>query len=222
MTLDRLASSPTMPSVPSELDHLVYGAPDLDSAVEALEALLGVRATPGGRHEGVGTHNALIALGESAYLEVIAPDPTQPPPGRPRPFGLDRLVKPRLVTWAIKAPGIDAAVERARAAGHDPGEVRAMSRATPDGRRLEWRLATPREPVCAGLVPFLIDWGETPSPATTAAQGCRLAALWAEYPNPRALRAYLRTLGVELEVRLSPRPRLVATMECPRGVVELA
>ena len=211
-----------MEPVPPQLDHLVYAAPALDSAVEALDALLGVRATPGGRHEGVGTHNALIALGESAYLEVIAPDPSQPPPERPRPFGLDSVTKPRLVTWAIKAPAIDTAVERARTAGHDPGEVRVMSRATPDGRRLAWRLATPREPVCAGLVPFLIDWGATESPATSAAQGCRIIRLHAEYPNPRALRFYLRAVGVELEVRLSPRPRLVATIECPRGVVEFA
>lgn len=208
--------------IPRQLDHLVYAAPELDSAVDAIEGLLGVRATPGGRHEGVGTHNALVALGEAAYLEIIAPDPSQPSPERPRPFGLDSLATARLVTWAIKAPGIRAAVERARAAGYDPGEVRSMSRATPDGGRLEWQLATPREPVCAGLVPFLIDWGETPSPAATAAPGCRLMALRAEYPNPGALRFYLAAAGGELEVILSPRARLVATIACPRGTVELA
>lgn len=209
--------------VPTLLDHLIYAAPDLDDAVDALAGLLGVRAAPGGRHEGMGTHNALIALGEDCYLEVIAPDPSQPVPPQPRPFGLDSLAKPRLLTWAIKTADIDAAVARAREAGYEPGDVRAMSRATPDGGRLEWRLALPRSPVCGGLVPFLIDWGDTPSPAKTAAQGCTITALRAVYANPRALRFYLRAVGIEaLEIRPWDRAQLIATIETPHGVVELS
>ena len=36
------------------VDHLVYATPDLDSGVEEIEKLLGVRATPGGQHPGRG------------------------------------------------------------------------------------------------------------------------------------------------------------------------
>lgn len=57
------------------IDHLVYAAPDLEEGIARLERLLGVRASPGGQHLAWGTRNALIALGDEVYLEIIGPDP---------------------------------------------------------------------------------------------------------------------------------------------------
>jgi hypothetical protein len=203
------------------IDHLVYAVSDLEAGIRDLEQRLGVRATPGGSHRGLGTRNALLALGPDVYLEIIGPDPDQAEPSRPRPFGVDALQAGRLVTWAVKASDLERRVERARSAGFDPGEVRAMSRDRPDGVRLEWRLTLRAEPAGNGLVPFLIDWGATPSPASTAARGCRLIALRAEHAQCAAVAALLYALDVELAVDPAPAVALVAILDTPRGRVEL-
>jgi hypothetical protein len=50
------------------VDHLVYATADLDRGVAEIELLLGIRASPGGRHPAWGTRNALVALGSMSYL----------------------------------------------------------------------------------------------------------------------------------------------------------
>ena len=216
------------------VDHLVYGAPDLTAAMARLEALLGVAATPGGRHEGRGTHNALLALGAGVYLEIIAPDPAQSAPLAPRPFGLDHLTAPRLVTFAVHAASRPADANpaspasrleqwrrRALARGYDPGPVVAGGRRRPDGTLLRWHLCQHEELPFAGVVPFLIDWGTTPSPAATAPAGCRLQELQATHPEPVAVRAALRALEVPVPVREGAAPALRATVATPGGRIVL-
>ena len=204
------------------LDHLVYATPDVDATVEELAAVLGVRAGAGGRHAGIGTRNALLDLGDGTYLEVIGVDreaDARPPEG-PRPFGLDRIEQPRLAAWAAGTDDIGERVARARAQGYDPGSVRPMSRLRPDGVELHWRL-TPPSAEAIELVPFLIDWGETPHPSTTAPAGCRLVGFSGEHPEPEAVRCQLDSLGVELSVKAAGAAVLIAVVEGPGGVVEL-
>ena len=78
-----------------------------------------------------------------------------------------------------------------------------------------------------GLVPFLISWDPTCAdflPPNTAVAGCTLTALRAESPAPAAVTPLLRAVGIEpsaLSLTRGERPRLVATLETPRGTVEL-
>lgn len=205
------------------IDHLVYGTPDVEKSVDELEALLGVRAVPGGKHTGAGTHNALISLGDGVYLEIIGPDPEQTPPGdRPMPFGVDKLERGRLVTWAAKCHDLDARVRRAREAGYDPGSPQPMSRKTPDGGELKWTLTRAPEAVGDGLVPFLIDWGETPHPSANCPGGCSLVRLRGEHPNAHNVMDALLALDEHLSIIPGPEPKLVAIIRTPKGEIELS
>lgn len=205
----------------SRVDHIVYAAPDLDRGVAEIEKLLGVRATAGGQHPGRGTRNALIALGPTSYLEIIAPDPQQPSPKEPRPFGLDGLRQSRLVAWFVTSRDLEQLRSEALRNGVQLGEVRSGSRRRPDGVELVWQFTDPAVVLGDGVVPLFINWGESPHPAHTAPKGATLVSLRAEHPKLRDVSAMLRHLGVDLPVTEGQSPALIAVIEGPRGRVEL-
>jgi len=208
-------------AVLSRVDHLVYAAPNLATAVEHVERVLGVKSVVGGQHPGGGTRNALIGLGDETYLEIIGPDPEQPPPIRPRRFGIDELKSPRLVTWAVKSIDLEATTEKAKTYGFDLGEVQSGSRRRPDGVMLAWRLTISRTLTADGIVPFFIDWGKTQHPANGLAKGCKLVALRAEHPNAKAIKTGLSGLGLNIRIDTGSAPALIATIQTPQGQVEL-
>jgi hypothetical protein len=189
------------------IDHLVYAAPDLAAAVADLEARLGVLARPGGKHVGLGTHNALLALGPRTYLEIIAPDPEQPEPAAPRPFGVDGI------------SDIERAVAEARARGYDPGDVTDAQRVGPTGVTLRWRLTL--SAMSGGPVPFLISWGDSEHPAASAPHGLTLESFHLEHPDPPSLAGPLAALGADVEVRPASRAAMVAHVNGPTGGVTL-
>ena len=208
-------------AVLSRVDHLVYAAPNLASGVENVERILGVKSVVGGQHPGGGTRNALIGLGDETYLEIIGPDPEQPPPMQPRRFGIDDLKSPRLVTWAVKSTDLEATTQKAKTYGLDLGEVQSGSRRRPDGVLLAWRLTVSRTLTADGIVPFFIDWGKTQHPANSLQKGCKLVSLRAEHPNAEAIKTALSGLGLNIRIDPGSTPELIATIQTPRGQVEL-
>lgn len=203
------------------IDHLIYGAPDLDRGMDEIERRLGVRPARGGRHPQYGTRNALLALGEETYLEVMAPDPELPVPEKGTLFSLDELEEPRLVAWALRCEEIEAVAGRARAEGVGLGRVEAGSREQPDGTTVSWRLTDPRAVPLDGAVPFLIAWGETPHPARSAPDGGELVGLEIRHPDPGGVRDALRVLGVEMPVAAGPGARLAAAIRTGERRLEL-
>lgn len=205
----------------SRVDHIVFAVPHLDGAAATLEMRLGIRPSPGGRHEGRGTRNVLIALGDRSYLEILGPDPEALAPDRPRWFGVDRLAAPRLAGWAAAGKDLETLVAEAARRGVRLGDVEAGSRRRPDGVLLSWHFTDPAAAVAGGIVPFFIDWGESPHPADSAARGATLVGFHAEHPDPEKVSEMLAAVGIALEVRGAAAPALVAELDTPRGRVEL-
>ena len=199
------------------VDHLVWATPDLDDTVARVREEWGIEPTVGGSHDGLGSRNVLLALGGATYLEIVGPDPAQPDPPGPRPFGIDDLREPTLVAWAAGVPDIDLWIEWARRRGVDPGDAFAMQRTTPDGRVLQWRLTAP--PADGdGVLPFLIEWpGATP--AATAARGCELVSLDLAHPDP-AIASRLAEYAVPVGIARGDRA-LTATILTPTGIITL-
>jgi len=125
------------------------------------------------------------------------------------------------VTWAVAASDLEGIVASSAQNGITLGNIISGGRTRTDGVELRWRYTDPLRLIADGIVPFFIDWADSPHPAQTAAQGASLAALRAEHPQPEAVREMLRALGCEMPVLPAPQPALIATIDCPRGRIEL-
>ena len=138
------------------LDHVILAVPDLDHAAEALERVLGLRATRGGRHPTLGTENALVPVG-GAYLELVAVADEQA--AATSAFGRSALAArndgPRFTGWVARTDDLDAAA--------DGGRIVALSRETPDGGRITWRMAALERLGDEGVLPPLLSWDDEAS-----------------------------------------------------------
>ena len=195
-------------------------APTLEGGVEYVADCLGVLPVPGGVHPRMGTHNALVRLGTSQYLEVIAIDPSAPRPSRPRWFELDRLFDqtPRLATWMILTSNLAGALARVSL---PLGPAEEMSRGT-----LAWRVTMPADGrlVLDGSAPGVIQWSGSGHPSAMLPEsGCALLDLTVQHKSIEQVEALLREVDFDGPVTLrTPEgedgSRLCARIQTPHGV----
>jgi hypothetical protein len=127
---------------------------------------------------------------------------------------VDEVIEPTMAAWAVAVGDIDAAVATARAAGYDPGDPASMERTQPDGSTLSWRLTPP----LSRAMPFLIEWGSSVHPSTTAAPGLELVELQASHPSPGPFAERLAALGVTMGV-LHGSEMLIVELRGPLGTL---
>lgn len=188
------------------LDHVIYGARDLDAAARRFRDEFGLDSVPGGEHAGLGTANRIVPLGGD-YLEIMG---VVDPEGALAQWVLGMIAGgERLIGWCVRTD--DVAVVATRL-GEEPV---AMSRARPDGTALSWRLAGLPGAMGDPSLPFFIQWddlsqhpGKTPAAHAAAPNGIS----WIEVAgDPAAVAA--RIGAAALPVRVSagePGVRAVA------------
>lgn len=134
------------------IDHLILCVPDLEDAASEL-ASLGLSSVPGGRHQGHGTANRIVPLGEN-YLELVTVIDGEEAAGSV--FG----------TWVAGRVSASLEVDLLALRTDDLAEVCSrlgiepeppMSRVRPDGIELTWELAGLNEALVRSL-PFFIQW----------------------------------------------------------------
>lgn len=208
------------------LDHLTIIAPSLAEGVEHVRACLDLDIPYGGTHPEMGTHNHVLRLGEAIYLEVIAIDPSAPPPSGPRWFGLGDLEAvrsywangERLRGWVARTDDIDAVL-----IGHGKllGNKTRVSRG---GRYSHFSLLPNGGLPLGGVLPSVIDRaGRNPPSMTMSDHGARLRDLVLEHPFPAKVTALYEELGIRNppHVQEGPRARCFATIDTAHGVKTL-
>jgi len=207
------------------LDHIVIAHPNLDQAREEFADLTGCAPAYGGPHVGGGTHNALVSLGDSVYVELISPDPDQlgSDQGDKKGGLADRLSALRgsqLLAWAARSSSLDevgAAINQ-RDAGIKASAPFAMARKQPDGTTLNWQLMNLSQHELAGFAPFYIDWLRCPHPTTTNPVAGQFESFVIRHPD-NALQALAE--GVDNVVAETGAPQAVLRFTAPKGVVEI-
>ena len=207
------------------LDHLVVAAATLADGIDYVAAATGAMPAIGGRHVAMGTHNALLRLSDSTYVEIIAVDPDAPKPARPRWFDLDQVAlqgelaeRPQLVCWVARTDDIEAA---ATASPMPLSAVHSMQRGD-----FRWRITVPDDGSRPGrgLLPTLIQWDVPTHPATQLPRsGVTLAQLAATHPEPEPLREALAALGLggTIAITYDRDLRIAAMLRTLRGPVTI-
>lgn len=203
------------------LDHIIILIGSLEPFGNEFEAATGVTLTGGGAHPGLGTANLLASIGDGAYMEFMAPDPSL---DEPRGLGA-RLIaegEPRIGGFAARTLDMPATVAAVDAAGLNAASPTAGSRTTPDGRLLAWTTLFPAGHAYGDHVPFFIDWGATPHPSTTSAQGLTLLSFQAVHPEPDGLAEIYRRLRIPVTVVAGAAAGFELRLLTPKGERTLA
>ncbi|GFE48353.1 polyphosphate kinase [Roseobacter cerasinus] len=202
-----------------KLDHITVVARTLDEGADHIRQMLGIDMPQGGAHPAMGTHNRLLSLGESTFLELIAVDQQAAAPDRPRWFDLDRFDGPPvLATWVLGTDDIPAALSTAHP---DSGEATPITRGD-----LSWLISVPKDgsmPV-DGAFPALIEWPSGPHPASRMPDlGCRIQSLSISHPDAETIEVLIGNRIDRTCITISKGPKsILAQIETPNGMKVLS
>jgi hypothetical protein len=135
-----------------EVDHVLIAVDDLEAAAKEVEERYGLASVEGGRHQGFGTANRIVPLGET-YLELVAVVDRAEAAASGFGSWVGGGERPRLLGWCLRTDALDAVAKRLGLTTADG------SRARPDGAVLRWRMAGLERSAEEPSLPFFIEWG---------------------------------------------------------------
>jgi len=204
------------------IDHIVYAVPHLDTAIDKVEKLLGIRPTIGGRHLSRGTKNALLNLGNRQYLELIAKDSTNTTFKGTAWMSVDTIKQPTMVRWSILSNNLYKDQEILEVHGQRRGPSFRGSRKTPTGQTLAWDMILPSLESKVDIVPFMTDWSSSDTHPTDALPSAlELEALICYHPNPSYIQPIFDHLEIDLIIQESDDIAIKARIASPNGIVIL-
>lgn len=212
----------------AKIDHIVFGCDQLGNGTSYLEGIFGARFSSGGKHHLMATHNTLLKLQNSIYLEAIAIDHdasiTNGDLGRCRWFSLDEdltkqklKISPQPLCWVV---AVDDIHEMTSKCGYDAGQI---TRVTRDD--LEWKLTIPADGSLSesGLLPSFIQWPNGQNPAHLLPEsGILLKKVVLVHPRPSFITSIMDRIHIDgpIEVRQGPT-ELIFELETHAGELVL-
>lgn len=196
-------------------DHIAIVARNLDEGIDYVRDQLGIEMPLGGQHPFMGTHNRLLSLSETEFLEVIAIDPDAQRPDRPRWFDLDHFDgTPKIGTWILGSPDIAKSFDKV----HD--RVIDMTRGD-----LKWQITVADDGVLSsnGAFPQLIQWPHGPHPASKmTALDCRLHSFEISHPDASQIKEFIDDALIDIRISIvQGDASFKAVFETPNGLKTL-
>lgn len=202
------------------IDHIVYSVLDLEEGVRHISETLGCSVMMGGQHLDQGTHNALLNLGDGAYLEIIAADPTNHKVGRKHWMGLDHIEENCTTRFALKSENIDQDLLKLKPLKSNLSTVFDGSRMRPDGSTLTWRMSLPHHSPRIEELPFFVEWQGDIHPTQSLDDVVQLQELrvYTKYWYNDLVKNFP---AEKLKVIQDPNPRIEIDVMTPIGLVTL-
>ena len=205
----------------NNVDHIVIAVSDLDKGMDWLEKKLGIRPVYGGQHITEGTHNALLNLGNSCYLELLAIDSSNKKINPPRWMGVDLIEAPTITRWAVKSNNIEQEVSFLKNVNPLLGNIKSGMRAKQDGSILKWQLSIPLPEPMVEVTPFLIDWGESVHPTTSLEPACKLVSMVLKHPYHTEIQEVMENINLDFKLEKGEQPSISIVVDSPNGLIKL-
>ena len=208
------------------IDHIVIGAAELDKATKQIQGFIKAEFLSGGKHPLMATHNRLIKLQESLYMEIIAADPSACLPNNPtrknRWFSLDSSVTqkrlsraPQPLCWVVAVNDIEQTLIHC---GYNPGKIIEMTRGN-----LKWKITVSENGDLpeSGVLPIFIEWpnGKHPTKTMPDSNIC-LEKLNLSHPHPSKIKNILSRLNINGPIRVNlGEPKLQFSLKTPNNII---